>query len=109
MVDPCGHRPFTGDPPTPLTITRLGPGMYQITAGSPWVTLTGTIDESTGAANLTGTGTIAGFTGVTCSFVGTINGGTLNGTLTWGAANELPCTPAMGDESIQFALSGTRL
>jgi hypothetical protein len=108
VTDPCGHRTFTGDPPTPLTISRLGVGSYQMTGASPWVTLAGTIDEASGAASLTGTGTVAGFSDVTCSFAGTIRDGTLDGTLTWGDANELPCSPAMSDESIQFALSGAR-
>jgi hypothetical protein len=31
VTDPCAQRPFTGDPPSVLTITRLSPGAYRIT------------------------------------------------------------------------------
>lgn len=112
VTDPCVHRPFTGSPPSMLTITRTGPGLYTITGASPWVTLTGTINETTGAANLSGTGTVAGFTGVTCTFMGTVSGGSLMGLLVWGAGNELPsCSAGAGpppDYSIKFMLTGTR-
>lgn len=70
--------------------------------------LTGTIDEgATGAANLSGTGVVAGFSGVVCTFTGTILGGELSGTVTWGAANELPSCGGP-DSSIKFMITGIR-
>lgn len=108
--DPCGNRPFTGDPPPLITIAEIAPGQYRMSGASPWVTLTGSIASmAPGTAVLGGTGTVAGLAGVTANFGGIVHAGTLQGILTWGAANELPCTPSLPDESIKFTLAGSRI
>ena len=109
VIDPCGQRPFTGDPPAQITVAEIGPGQFRMTGASPWVTLNGAIAAAApGTASLSGTGTIAGFAGVTATYAGIVHQGTLLGTLTWGAGNELPCAPGQPDKSIKFSLSGTR-
>ena len=108
VIDPCDYRDFTGEPPMLITIARLGPDMYRMTGNAPWVTLSGIIDEGdTGAASLSGMGTVAGFPNVLCTFSGTVIGGTLAGTVTWGAGNELPSCGG-SDSSVKFIITGTR-
>jgi hypothetical protein len=112
IVDPCEQQFFTGTPPQVLTFTRTAPGQYRVTGTSPWVTLNGTIEEgATGAAALSGRGTVAGFPNVLCSFTGTVLDGVLAGTVSWGDDNELPsgsCPVGEMDSSIKFIISGTR-
>lgn len=112
IVDPCLQQSFTGTPPQILTFSRTAPEQYRITGASPWVTLTGTIEEgATGAAQFSGTGTVAGFPNVLCSFTGTVVAGVLTGTVSWGDGNELPagsCPVGELDSGIKFIISGTR-
>lgn len=112
IVDPCEQLSFTGIPPQVLTFTRTAPGQYGITGAAPWVTLHGAIEEgATGAAELSGRGTVAGFPNVLCTFTGTVLGGALAGTVSWGDENELPsgsCPVGEPDSSIKFIISGTR-
>ena len=84
-----------------LPATSSG-GAFTITGGSPWINLSGTINESNGALSLSGTGTAAGRTGVQATFVGTINSsGLMSGTLSVGNNNTLPGGPIIYTVTLQ--------
>jgi hypothetical protein len=67
--DPCGHEPFISLPsPADLTLAFDGTAVGIGGPGDPWVAATGTI-AGCQIPDASGTGTIAGFQGVACSYL----------------------------------------
>lgn len=96
--DAAGHATFVKLGESTTVVVEQSNGIVQLTFSSPdgvtQISLSGPIDED-GAADLTGTGTVAGFPSVSGTFVGTVEAaaeGTIliNGELTLGGNGELP-------------------
>jgi serine-aspartate repeat-containing protein C/D/E len=96
--DAAAHKVFVALSDTTTVQVEQSNGTVSLSFASPdgatQITLSGPIDEN-GAADLTGTGLVAGFQSVSGTFVGTIevaSDGSLivNGELTLGANGELP-------------------
>ncbi|MEQ8329359.1 MAG: Ig-like domain-containing protein [Longimicrobiales bacterium] len=94
--DPNGHAPFIGlGAVSSLSVQPGADGVLTVTGNGPWVTLTGTV-AADGSFELTGTGTVAGFPGVTITFNGKLSldanmrvTGISEGVLTMDAANDV--------------------
>lgn len=91
LIDPAGHSPFVTAPPSTVTVTVTGTTI-SLSGSASWMPLTGTISAS-GAFNLTGSGTAAGFSNVSSSFVGTATSTGYTGTITVGTKGELYGVP----------------
>jgi len=92
--DPSGHKPFINMPSKIRGKTkRSGTNRKTITvtAASPFVEVTGTIDPATCAISLAGMGTVAGFNNVRVEMTGTAPGsGPLEITYSMGTNGALP-------------------
>jgi len=68
--DKNGHAPYTMYGSVSRLTAELGPdGQFQLSGSPPWVTLTGTVSPD-GSFDVTGTGTVAGYPGVTITMNG---------------------------------------
>ncbi len=90
VEDDCGHDRFIADLPPTVTIVVGPSGDLLISGDPPWVEIDAAVG-SDGSVVGTGTGTVAGFGGVTVSLDGDIiQPGTIEGQLSFGAGGELP-------------------
>ncbi|HSH10984.1 MAG TPA: hypothetical protein VLA10_04290 [Ilumatobacter sp.] len=88
--DDCGHDPFIDELPPSVTIV-VGPNGELVIGGEPpWVEIEATVGAD-GRIVGTGTGTVAGFDGVTVDLEGAVTGpGVMEGVLGFGIGGELP-------------------
>lgn len=89
--DPAGHSCCVDVPPSTVNISLgafAGPTLT-INGSASWLPLSGTIG-SDGSFNLTGSGTVAGFSNVSSSFTGTVTSSGYSGKITVGTQGELP-------------------
>jgi len=87
-TDPAGHSCCVQPPPGSVSIAVYGNSMT-MSGTAAWLPLKGTISAN-GSFSLASTATVAGFSNVTSSFVGTLQGGGYNGTITVGTGGQLP-------------------
>ena len=87
--DPAGHSPFIGNMPNSLTVT-VSNSTITISGAAPFVTVSGTLADD-GSFVATGTGTVAGNTGIGVRFTGNLNVGvTVTGEYVMGTNGGLP-------------------
>lgn len=104
VTDPKGHSCCVTAPPETVSLAVSGSTMT-VTGSASWLPLSGTI-VADGSFSLTGSGTVAGFSNVTSSFVGTSSGGVYTGTITVGTKGELYGTPISWGVTITATPSG---
>jgi hypothetical protein len=89
VVDPRGHACCVNPPPMTMSIALGSGGAMTLTgSGASWLPMTGSI--ANGRFDLNSRATVAGFANVTSRFTGSYAAGRYEGTLTVGAAGELP-------------------
>jgi hypothetical protein len=100
--DVSGHGDHIEMPDTlGVSLEPLDGGDVLIAGDPPWVDVEGSYDPSTGVIEATGSGTVAGYTGITVRFSGDVMSGTLTGDYTMGADGGLPT-----GQSITYGLEG---
>jgi hypothetical protein len=86
--DPAGHAEFIGAMPGQLTVTVTGSSI-SISGGGAFVPVSGTL-AGDGTFVASGSGTVAGFTGIAVSFGGALTDGRVTGEYTMGVNGGLP-------------------
>lgn len=98
ITDTAGHTPYVDAPPATVTITTTGTTL-NLSGSASWMPMTGTISADN-TFDLTGSGTVAGFSNVSSRFVGTATSSGYSGTITVGTNGELYGVPISWDVTI---------
>jgi hypothetical protein len=96
VTDPADHSPFVNAPPSMVRIAEYN-GTMNMSSGSTsasWLPMTGTIMPN-GSFSLASTATVAGFSNVTSTFIGNVQGDNYMGKITVGAGGQLPTHQAI--------------
>ena len=88
LSDLAGHAEFIGAMPGQLTVTVTG-STISVSGGGAFVPVSGNL-AGDGTFVATGTGTVAGFTGIAVSFTGNLTDGRITGEYTMGGNGGLP-------------------
>jgi hypothetical protein len=89
VTDPAGHSPFVDPPPANVWLAVNGTTMTLSGNASWMMPMTGTIN-ATGSFSLASTATVAGFSNVTSTFIGALQGNNYIGNFSVGAGGQLP-------------------
>lgn len=101
--DPSGHEGYVAmSPVLELDITIEGTNI-SITGSQPWIDLSGTIQQD-GSFSASGTGLVAGYSGIAVTLEGLLSNGELSAELVMGAQGGLPTS-----RPITYTVEGGRL
>jgi hypothetical protein len=98
-ADPSNHGPFIKLPFTMKLTIRIDSVTFE--GPPPWVTVTGELEED-GSFIASGSGTVAGFSGIAVTFEGNLSHQALSGEYVMGTEGGLP-----GGQSITYIVTGS--